>query len=464
MVHHRSIDKKSKKSYLFGQSFYLQCHNEWSTARAGAHILAQASRFLESSHFANREDENASVVNQKLSNARKIVAMIIEALLTSDKKYIQEAIESGRESKRNKDHTPFDASIMSKILIKKLNEYLSRLPFDIRVTTADSPLGSNQEETAFPFSLVRTIGNYMNARHSLVLHWRVPSDNTTNSKSVNNKHPGQFRHVLYSPPTVAAHESMSLLNRSSSSNGKSPTGKPPLRRHPSSSHGGMPIGICLNEFCKEQRLGASDSWRCPVCKVEREGKQSMSLWNLPDLLTFHLKRFSASSRWREKITTKVDFPLTGLNMREWCDNESPLCRDSDDDMPFIYDLIGVVNHFGGMTGGHYVAMCKATACSPDGVEDVAYTFNGLGAAELDLTEEDSAPIGWRLGRPKEKDLPSIASSKVVAESAEPLWLQFDDDLVEPLPPHGAVSETAYVLFYRRRQMHSANVAKYSVLE
>ena len=91
----------------------------------------------------------------------------------------------------------------------------------------------------------------------------------------------------------------------------------------------------------------------------------MTLWNLPDLLTFHLKRFNASSRWREKISTRVDFPLTGLNMREWCDKQSPLCRESDDEA-FIYDLVGVVNHYGGMTGGHYVATCKATACSPDG--------------------------------------------------------------------------------------------------
>ncbi|EED93879.1 predicted protein, partial [Thalassiosira pseudonana CCMP1335] len=139
----------------------------------------------------------------------------------------------------------------------------------------------------------------------------------------------------------------------------------------------------------EQRLDAVDCWRCPVCKVDREGKQSMALWNLPDLLTFHLKRFNASSRWREKISTKVDFPLTGLNMREWCDKESP------------------------------------------------------------LLEEETTPTGWRLGRNKEKDSSSTAASKGVAKSAEPLWLQFDDDLVEPLPPRNVVSETAYVLFYRR---------------
>ncbi|KAL7487577.1 hypothetical protein ACHAW6_013161 [Cyclotella cf. meneghiniana] len=466
LVYHRAMDRKSKQFYLFGQSFYLQCHNEWSTARAGAHILAQASRFLEYIPFSEK-DTNVNIVDQTVAekrrhDARNVIASIIEALLTSDRKYIQSAIESGKEARNNENQTLFDASIMSKALIKNLNEVLPLLPFDIRVTTADSPLGSNKEETAFHFSLARTIGNYMNARHSLVLHWRETPEHISNSKSLNNKHVGRFRHILYAPPPSAAHESLLLLNANSNSSSKSPTGNPSLRRHPSSSHGGMHIGVCLAEFCKEQRLDAADSWRCPVCKVEREGRQSMSLWNLPDLLTFHLKRFNASSRWREKITTKVDFPLTGLNMREWCDNESPMCLNSDDDISFIYDLIGVVNHYGGMTGGHYVAMCKATACSPDGVEDVAYSFNGSGTA--DLVEEEVAPSGWRLGRSKEKDYSPNAASKAVAESAEPLWLQFDDDLVEPLPPRNVVSETAYVLFYRRRRMQSSNVAKYSVLE
>jgi len=176
-----------------------------------------------------------------------------------------------------------------------------------------------------------------------------------------------------------------------------------------------------------------------------------------------LKRFNASSRWREKISTRVDFPLTGLNMREWCTKESPLCGESDES--FVYDLIGVVNHYGGMTGGHYVATCKATACSPEGEEEVAYNFNGSGTSDVDAAEEEatSSSSGWRLGRSKEKETSSNAAAKAVSESAEPLWLQFDDDLVEPVPPRNVVSETAYVLFYRRRRMHPSNISKYTSL-
>jgi hypothetical protein len=61
-------------------------------------------------------------------------------------------------------------------------------------------------------------------------------------------------------------------------------------------------------------------------------------------------------------------------------------------------------------------------------------------------------------------LAANATARSATESAEPLWLQFDDDLVEPIPPRNVVSELAYVLFYRRRRMTPANIAKYSTLE
>ncbi|EEC44634.1 predicted protein, partial [Phaeodactylum tricornutum CCAP 1055/1] len=153
---------------------------------------------------------------------------------------------------------------------------------------------------------------------------------------------------------------------------------------------GMDLGVCLTEFCKTQNLSLSDNWKCPRCKKFRQGQQNMNLWRLPDLLTFHLKRFNMSARWREKLTTKINFPLTGLDLRHWCHKESPAVQ-VDPMESSVYDLIGVVNHYGSMTGGHYA----------------------------------------------------------VSESAEPLWLQFDDELVEPLAPEHVVSEMAYVLFYRR---------------
>lgn len=98
---------------------------------------------------------------------------------------------------------------------------------------------------------------------------------------------------------------------------------------------------------------------------------------------------------------------------------------------------------------------------------VTHIFISVVSQEM---EGETVQTGWRLGRSKEKDQTAVqskfatAAARTVAESSEPLWLQFDDDLVEPIPPRNVVSETAYVLFYRRRRLSPANIAKYSALD
>jgi hypothetical protein len=110
----------------------------------------------------------------------------------------------------------------------------------------------------------------MNARNALVLQWRDCTDDSNNSKPMQ---------LLYTPPLLAIHpESRALLDAKQ----KDELGDKPIKPQPSASHGGLYIGACLTEFCKEQQLEATGCWRCPQCKVDREGKQSMTLWNLPD--------------------------------------------------------------------------------------------------------------------------------------------------------------------------------------
>ena len=406
---------------LFGQSFFLQCHSEWSTARAGAHILAQASRFLQSyypqmgtteplcngiAHTTQKEDDSiSSNINRSnsedtykaLEDARNVIADIIRVLIEIDRKYVKCALSLGRGANDQQPHrssrslrnpSSFNATNMTMSLSKKLSSLLPRLPFEVRVCAADLPFGgygnTPTDEVTFPFSLVRTIGNYMNAKLAIVLHWHAIRPELSSSASTssrgrsktnaapNNNKPSDGSIVLYSAPIKHVHkETHSLLESASEDSVDNHHVKTPRNRKKGPCHGGMQLGVCLTEFCKEQQL--PEGWKCPKCKVDREGRQSMKLWRLPDLLTFHIKRFNCSARWREKISTKVNFPLTGLDLGEWCDLESPALSSDDSN---VYDLIGVINHLGGMTGGHYVAVCKATQCGTDGSEEIAHSFNG----------------------------------------------------------------------------------------
>jgi Ubiquitin carboxyl-terminal hydrolase len=354
---------------------------------------------------------------------------------------------------------------------------------------SDKP-NSQSDEVLFPFSLVRTIGNFMNIRNAVFLQWREPT-------VADKKHPSSiasYRSFLSSPvmyvePAVHVHEASAALMNEDSSRGSKKKKATNGTAADAGGSAGIELSYCLKEFCKVQKLSISDNWMCPSCKVHREGGQNMNLWRLPDLLTFHIKRFNMSARWHEKITTKVNFPLTGLDMKDFCHKDSPILTD-DNAETSVYDLISVVNHYGSMTGGHYVATCKATACNKYGREEVAYSFNGVGASTaIDTALYDSsngASTGtdnsnvnltgaWgRLGGGRtnknqqelvhQNKIVAAMASKSVSESAEPTWLQFDDEVVEPIPPASVVSEMAYVLFYRRRNISSSSIAKYSTLE
>lgn len=476
LVQNRFTDHDTGRFVAFGQSFYVQCCSEWSNARAGAQIMAQASRFLhQMPGWGDASDVADSGTIDREAKARKLyerthgaISDLIDLLVDCDREYLRLALGLSDHKSKDDDAKPyrnptFDPTSLSMLLVKKVSALLHRIPFEVRVCTVDNsqPDKPNtiSEEESFPFSLIRTVGNYMNARHVIILQWRDPPTDkkTPNSSSTSTGASYVNCPVLYVPPPIVEDQASADLVRSKV---KADEQKAQV------AGDGMDLGVCLTEFCKTQNLSLSDNWKCPRCKKFRQGQQNMNLWRLPDLLTFHLKRFNMSARWREKLTTKINFPLTGLDLRHWCHKESPAVQ-VDPMESSVYDLIGVVNHYGSMTGGHYVATCKATACTKDGKEETAYGFNGVNTSVLD--GEGSEPnSGWRLGRQKNESnaskMAALEASKAVSESAEPLWLQFDDELVEPLAPEHVVSEMAYVLFYRRRRMTPSNVAKYSTLE
>lgn len=107
---------------------------------------------------------------------------------------------------------------------------------------------------------------------------------------------------------------------------------------------------CIDLFTTMETLGEHDPWYCPTCKKHQQATKKFDLWSLPRLLVVHLKRFSYNRCWRDKLDTVVDFPIRDLNMSEFvCDPTAE---------PYIYDLIAVSNHYGGMGGGHYTAYGK----------------------------------------------------------------------------------------------------------
>lgn len=68
----------------------------------------------------------------------------------------------------------------------------------------------------------------------------------------------------------------------------------------------------------------------------------MDIAKLPEVLCIHLKRFRFDAYFSSKISRRIQFPLTGLDMSGYLKQE--------DEMGHTYQLSAVITHFGGAGG------------------------------------------------------------------------------------------------------------------
>ncbi|XP_041434285.1 ubiquitin carboxyl-terminal hydrolase 43 isoform X2 [Xenopus laevis] len=130
---------------------------------------------------------------------------------------------------------------------------------------------------------------------------------------------------------------------------------------------------CFQLYTKEEQLAPDDAWRCPYCKVLQQGTVKLSLWTLPDILIIHLKRFRQVGGRRNKLSTLIRFPLTGLDMTphvvmrsqgskgmlgQWTSWKQTHAFMENGQLDVHYDLYAVCNHHGSLQGGHYTAYCR----------------------------------------------------------------------------------------------------------
>jgi hypothetical protein len=92
-----------------------------------------------------------------------------------------------------------------------------------------------------------------------------------------------------------------------------------------------------------------------------------------------------------KLDCPVDYPIVDLDL-------TPYVINNEENLPLLYDLFAVSNHVGNMGFGHYFAFCKN-------------------------------PVSGQ-------------------------WYRLDDSTVTPLSQKDVVSQHAYVLFYRRRNLEN----------
>lgn len=246
------------------------------------------------------------------------------------------------------------------------------------------------------------------------------------------------------------------------------------------------VQSCLNNFTAIELMTGNNKVGCEACTERINGKDGKSvntnatkqflISSPPAVLILHLKRFQMGARFMfRKLTRHVTFPFL-LDIAPFCGTKVKKLPNVDKrQKKLLYSLYGIVEHSGGMHGGHYVAYVKVR---PEmSKEDIRWKFIPQGSkAELDQTDEQRVRIEEALAKARERmandsdDALSQSSSdlnedegavggshyqdsidkeadKVVPPPGK--WYYVSDSRVTEVSEDAVLKAQAYLLFYER---------------
>ena len=104
---------------------------------------------------------------------------------------------------------------------------------------------------------------------------------------------------------------------------------------------------CIELYTQKEILDDNNKIFNDKTEKKEKATKQIVFWNLPELLVITLKRFNNIN---EKNNEMVDFPLENLDFSKYVVGYN---KES-----YKYDLYGICNHSGGVSGGHYTAFVK----------------------------------------------------------------------------------------------------------
>jgi ubiquitin C-terminal hydrolase len=89
-----------------------------------------------------------------------------------------------------------------------------------------------------------------------------------------------------------------------------------------SSHS-ISLEDCLHEYTKPELVDKS-GYHCAQCKVLVSIKKQTTICRLPSVLIIHLERYYCTDWKKDKLDTRIDYPIHDLDMKPYCINSSKL--------------------------------------------------------------------------------------------------------------------------------------------
>ena len=105
---------------------------------------------------------------------------------------------------------------------------------------------------------------------------------------------------------------------------------------------------CFDLFTEPEYLEGDNAWYNEKIKEKEDVKKQYHFWNFPSIIVIALKRFTPDGT--KKLAHPIDFPLEDLDLSKYVKGYNS--------KSYKYDLYGVCNHVGGVSGGHYTAFVR----------------------------------------------------------------------------------------------------------
>ncbi|KAL5278482.1 USP16 family protein [Megaselia abdita] len=256
------------------------------------------------------------------------------------------------------------------------------------------------------------------------------------------------------------------------------------------------VQSCLNNFTALELMTGSNKVGCEACTKRINGDEEKAktvytnatkhylVSSPPAVLILHLKRFQVEPRgFFRKLARPVHFPIT-LDVAPFCGSKVKNLPNIDrKQKKLIYALYGIVEHAGGMYGGHYTAYVKVRPKLSS--TDKRWKFLPQGSkTELDQEDEQKQKLEELCARQKARsmrnsmcqdaaendsdDLSTSSSSEpedidetegavggqnyTDPENIEPppgKWYYVSDSRVQEVEEATVLKSQAYLLFYER---------------
>eukprot|EP00903_Cladosiphon_okamuranus_P013693 g12750.t1 len=209
---------------------------------------------------------------------------------------------------------------------------------------------------------------------------------------------------------------------------------------------------CLEAFFSPERLRGANQYHCDCCGTLKEADKSTSLLHAPEILMLHVKRFRRGYLWSHKVYNRVIFPLHDLDVSRWLSDHAaessvnkraPAAGASGGEAHRKSYNLRRSTGGGSPDGGGYFGGSTATAAAAAASESVAATFApSLPAPVLyDLVGLVQHTGGLEHGH----------YTSYTRDDGSATWYHFNDTVATKVSQETVSSASPYILVYRRKR-------------